>query len=905
MSDESANRDDIPTESAGEDSARLREAFRRAVGDSPGEPARIGPYRVLGRVGRGGMGSVYKATDDREGGRKVVAIKLVRRGMDSEDVISRFELERRMLGALDHSNIARLFEADTTEDGRPYFVMEYVAGVPIDVYCDQNRVSIRKRLELFGKVCSAVHHAHQNLIVHRDLKPSNILVTGSGEPKLLDFGIAKLLNPQLARVEAITRTQFRVMTPEYASPEQIRGDAVNVQSDVYSLGVLLYELLSGHRPYRFEKRIHDEIVRVVCEVDPERPSTAVTQREQRKREDGTTETITPATVAQQRDERLESLRRNLTGDLDDIVLMAMEKTPDRRYSSAEQFSEDISRYLEGHPVRARRTSARAIYNTKKFVRRHRAAVGISAAAAVLLLAAGATTAFQWRQASIASARAAAASDERAEALEAKLEAEQRTLEAQRNETIASRHAATLWDKASRHLSFSMSPAQREGFWNEVRAEFDALARTYGEDNPIVVRERARALIETGRALGGIRAGNRGDFDGAVEALELARDDLASLRHQSPDDLPLWSDALGAQLELGGALRRLGRLDEARAAYEQAGEIARGVVVQGDDLGALRDQAKPAFALAQIAQSTGRYGEASERFSSQIEARRGRARAFPGDANAERDLYVALYNLGELCRKIGELDRADALLSESLDLRQALRATRPAHTTLRRDLALGHYAVASLHAARGEHGTAREHLGRAVSLSSDLTKEEPDDARPPFTQAAGLLEWAEASVLAGADDAVRARADQIQDALTALELRAADHPALGGLRARLRLLTAQLTLRSGETSEAVEQFTLARDQLALLETVSPLDADAQRRHAEALYGLGRAIRADIESGRRDNSEVSQARAALTRARELIASLPRDARLACADREREIADALEALAPEALETRTAAP
>ena len=227
------------------------------------------------------MGSVYQAVRDDDQFRKVVAIKLVKAGMDTEFVLERFHKERQILAHLDHPNIAKVFDAGTTRHGRPYFVMEFIPGQPIDEYCDQHGLSVSDRLRLFRQVCSAVQYAHQNLIVHRDLKPNNILVTPEGTPKLLDFGIAKLLDDDPSSAEAArTMTLHRVMTPDYASPEQVRGEAITTASDIYSLGVMLYELLTGHRPYRVTGVLALDIAEVVCLREPEKPCTAVNRVEE-------------------------------------------------------------------------------------------------------------------------------------------------------------------------------------------------------------------------------------------------------------------------------------------------------------------------------------------------------------------------------------------------------------------------------------------------------------------------------------------------------------------------------------------------------------------------------------------------------------------------------------------------
>ncbi|HJU56304.1 MAG TPA: protein kinase, partial [Pyrinomonadaceae bacterium] len=314
----------------------------------------IGPYKIIRRIGQGGMGTVYLATRDDEQFKKQVAIKLVRQGMDSDFVLRRFRNERQILASLDHPHIARLLDGGTTEDGLPYFVMEYVEGQILHYYCDTQRLSIPERLRLFLKVCNAVHYAHQNLIIHRDLKPSNILVTADGTPKLLDFGIAKILNPELGgHTLDPTTAALRMMTPEYASPEQVRGETATVVSDVYALGVMLYELLTDHRPYRLKNRLPYELVRVICEQEPERPSIAVSQIEVINSISGAPPLeITPETVSRARNSTPEQLRRQLSGSLDNIVMKALRKEPQRRYQSVEEFAADLSNYVEGRPVSA-------------------------------------------------------------------------------------------------------------------------------------------------------------------------------------------------------------------------------------------------------------------------------------------------------------------------------------------------------------------------------------------------------------------------------------------------------------------------------------------------------------------------------------------------------------------------
>lgn len=314
---------------------------------------RLGAYQIEREIGRGGMGAVYEAVRVDQEFSMRAAIKLVKRGMDTDFVLRRFRKERQILAALDHPHIARLLDGGTTEDGLPYFVMEYIEGQPLYNYCDTHKLTIAERLRLFLSICDALHYAHQKQVVHRDIKPSNVLVTSEGVPKLLDFGIAKLLNPDLVGdiTHDPTATAMRLMTPEYASPEQVQGAPTSPTTDVYSLGVLLYELLTGHRPYRLRNRAPHEIARVICEEEPAPPSFIITRPEDLlPKFVSDDEAATLKKVYCSRSASLESLRRDLSGDLDSIVMRALRKEPEWRYQTAEQLRDDISRYLEGKPI---------------------------------------------------------------------------------------------------------------------------------------------------------------------------------------------------------------------------------------------------------------------------------------------------------------------------------------------------------------------------------------------------------------------------------------------------------------------------------------------------------------------------------------------------------------------------
>ncbi len=348
----------------------------------------IGNYTIVRPIGKGGMGVVYLAERAFDKYKKPVALKVVKRGMDTDDIIRRFRFERQILAGLEHANIARLLDGGVTEGGLPYFVMEYVDGEPIDKYCDTNRLSVKERLKLFQTVCEAVQYAHQNLVVHRDLKPGNVLVTRDGQVKLLDFGIAKLLdNSKPGMTMLTTDVGARRMTPEYAAPEQIRGEQITTATDVYALGVILYELLSGRRPYRFTTRLITEFEEKICQEIPGRPST-MAARDFPEIERKASE------VSALRSTQPDKLRRYLAGDLDAITLTALKKEPDLRYASAGELGVEISNFLNFLPIRARRDSVR--YRVGKFVWRYKFTVA-AAAIAFLALVGGIVTTTWWAQ----------------------------------------------------------------------------------------------------------------------------------------------------------------------------------------------------------------------------------------------------------------------------------------------------------------------------------------------------------------------------------------------------------------------------------------------------------------------------------------------------------------------------
>jgi len=575
---------------------------------------RIGPYRIEGELGRGGMGRVFLGVRDDAAFEKRVAIKLIRWGDDDPEVRHRFLHERRILAQLDHPYIARLLDGGTTAEQVPYVVMEHVEGEPLDVYCDRRRLSTTARLELFARVCDAVQYAHANLIVHRDLKPGNILVTAEGAPKLLDFGIAKLLDAPAGA--PVTRTQMRLMTPEYASPEQVRGEPVTIASDVYSLGVVLYELLSGRRPYALADSSPAEVERVITTADPLAPSAAVSRDPHLT--DGPPEpsgATTPDEVAQARGVGPDRLRRQLAGDLDTIVLTAMHKDRARRYGSVQELADDLRRHREGLPVLARRDSVR--YRVGKFVRRHRA--GVVAAVTAGVAVSGLTVFYLFRLAN--------------ERDRAQLEAE----------------------KANQVVEF--------------------LTGLFEVSDPGVSRGEdltARTLLERGAA----RVNRELAGEPAVQATMLATIGNVYEKLGLPADAePLLAEALEVTRRLHGprspetaeALAALGALALSRDQLPRAESL----LTQAYDLRrALLPANDPAVvrSIAQLAGLANRQGRpaAADSLYSRAEAL---AQRLP---DADRDLRATiLSNHSEVLKNLDRLDDAEASLRQALAIRESL------------------------------------------------------------------------------------------------------------------------------------------------------------------------------------------------------------------------------------------
>jgi serine/threonine-protein kinase len=686
----------------------------RRSGSQPVVPAtpsligtRVGAYQLEALVGRGGMGEVYRARRVDDQYHQEVAVKLIRGGVAGRALAERFRLERQVLARLQHPNIATLLDGGITADSRNYLVMQYVDGVPLTEYADANRLSVRDRIQLVRTVCDTVQFAHANLVVHRDLKPTNILVTKDGQVKLLDFGIAKLLDPERLGVTAPSTEEILLLTPEHAAPEQIRGEQITTATDVYALGVLLYELLTGSRPFYGKSR--DELHRAVLDLEPQRPSAlAVAHRSPRD------ERVPPdpAVIAELRATRPESLTRQLRGDLDHIVLMALRKEPARRYASAGQLGEDLGRFLGGRPVMAQRDTFR--YRAAKFLRRNRAAALLAALALTSLVGGLFGTTWQARRARIEAAQSAADRD-RAERVSALLVdmfelSDPGTV---RGQSITAREVLDR-GVAGIERDFADQPQLQADLLTDVGRIYENLG-LFDEASGFL--ERAVALQLTLHGEGHPRTAE------SLTALAHVRTEQAS-----PDEAVAYAERAVVALRsgrddgraeaLGRALVHLGEALRMRGDHEAAGEAYQNALVVFAETAPSNEvrRVEALYGLANSAHDLGQFERADSLLQETVRQYAGlREGPYPEHA-------VSLNNLAMIRMFRRRADEADSLLREALAIRREIYgASHPAvaetltglmqalslQGRYREGMEVGLEAVAASDSALGPH-----HLNRA-------------------------------------------------------------------------------------------------------------------------------------------------------------------------------------------------
>jgi len=720
-----------------------------SAGAAYGRGHRIGLYQVIDRIGVGGMGAVYLAVRADGSFDKRVAIKVIQSVIGTQEILERFRHERQILATLDHPNIAKLLDGGATAEGVPYLVMDYIEGARIDKYCAEKALSMRERIALFCQVCSAVQYVHQHLVVHRDLKPGNILVTPGGVPKLLDFGIAKLLKPDT--FGDLTRSEFRPMTPGYASPEQIRGEPVTTASDVYSLGVVLYELLTSRMPYRLKTESLHEQSLAVCEQDPEPPSR-----------------VFPPS---------DKLHRQLRGDIDNIVLKALRKEPQQRFLSAEQLADDLRRYLEGLPVYARPQTW--TYRAWKFVRRNRAGV----AAAVLIavsLAAGAL---------IALGQARIAQRESANALR------------QFND-VRKLTTSFLFEfhNAIRDLKGS-TPARKLLVQRALEYLNKLHAEAHGDRS--LDRDLAEAYLKVGDVQGNPYLANLGDLKGAADSYRQAMRISEGLVAADRNDRTARRYLARSYKSAGEVLPSLGNPTEGAADVRKAVEILEGLRAadpENADLGAelanayqvrgdlegrtgIPNLGHPAAALDSYRQALGTFQQLAAKD--------------PNNQRARYGLVLLRLLIADLGLSHGDLKGGLSEYDKLLDALQAMSAENPANAGPLRLVALGYRKVGAAREETGDLKGALANYNKAESVNEALVSADPDNAKDAMSLAITLRYSGDLLSKMGSRAAAMANYQRVLGILDEQASKEPGNVLVEGRRAELMTFVAGLQARNGE------------------------------------------------------------------------------------------------------------
>ncbi len=658
----------------------IKGSFQDLEGAMRGLPegTRLGVYKVVREIGRGGMGTVYLAERDDDQFEKRVAVKVVTRGMDTVALLSRFRHERQILARLEHPCIARLLDGGSTAEGLPFLVMEYVEGKTITNWCAEQKLSQRERIELFRHVCAAVQSAHRNLVVHRDLKPGNILVGQDGMPKLLDFGIAKLIDSEVATDMTMAMPGISLLTPDYGSPEQLRGAAITTSADIYALGAILYELLSGVRPHRFEDTSRAEMERVICDEMPLKPSEAQKKSQQ---------TAAPPMAA---------------GDLDNIILMAMQKEPGRRYGSVAELSDDLQRYLAGLPVRARQDTF--LYRSGKFLRRN----WLAAAASSLIIASLAT--------GITLALAAS-----------------RRAERRFNELQLLSHAV-MFDIYDAITPLPGAVKAREVVVKTAIQYLDGLAKDAGDD-PESITELAEAYIR----VGDVQGGTQQSLGKTAEAVASYKKALALVQGLPARALARSKNALAVRME---AYTRLGEMASRRGNDEAGGMkyLLAGIAMAESAPAGLLDRYGEVKLGALYSTAA---MEDSDRLRSIQNARKSLAlaeklAAHESGPDAQIDLASAYSVLGASLLRNNDLKPAAEYLEKSIQVREALVAKYPENPAYQHDLMISYNKTGVIYGpgqpSLHDPEKAVANYRKAIQIADHLAATNPADLRAQYDRA---------------------------------------------------------------------------------------------------------------------------------------------------------------------------
>jgi non-specific serine/threonine protein kinase/serine/threonine-protein kinase len=649
---------------------------------------RVGPYQIIEQLGAGGMGEVYRAFRADDQYRKEVALKIIAGGEGAGVVLTRFRNERQILANLEHPNIARLLDGGTTEEGIPYFVMELIEGKPITEYCDSKKLDIAERLKLFLQVCAAVQYAHQRLIIHRDIKPANILVTSDGSPKLLDFGIAKILaRDPIADSPETTLPAFRILTPSYASPEQVKGEPMTTASDVYSLGVVLYELLTGRSPYAAAGTTSNEIARAACDSDPLRPSLALYR----------SGTVVDANF---RPASAQRIARRLRGDLDNIVLMALRKEPSRRYASVEQLSDDLRRHLDSVPVVARKDTL--AYRTSKFFSRHKAGVTGTVAVALALIVGLAFALHENRVARIQRARAE-----------------------RRFNDVRKLANSLMFDIHDSIVDLPGAMPARKLLVSRAQEYLDSLSQESAGDLTLQ-QELASAYDRVGDLLGFSGTANLGDFTGALQNYKKAIAIRESAAAANPDDDQLAENLLNNYFRLSFVLQDAGDFPGALEDLQKALPLAQRLLTGHPDAHHQDWLAGVYWRQGHVLKAEGEYVRALESFRQGAAIREGIA-GLDSMPPVRSHLAADYVGVGQMLARTGDPKHGFEKLKKASQILEQLTAAYPTNSTVQEYLAESYGYIAAVVDKQGKTEQALDYDYKANGIFERLLVADPNNA----------------------------------------------------------------------------------------------------------------------------------------------------------------------------------
>lgn len=770
---------------------------------------KIGRYEIVSDLGAGGMGTVYLAIRADGEFKQEVALKLIKSGIGSESILRRFYSERQILASLDHPNIAHLIDGGTTDDNLPYFVMEYVKGEPVAEYVQNKGLDLEERLDLFRKVCEGVSFAHQNLVIHRDLKPSNILVNKDGLPKLLDFGIAKLLKPT---DDGTTATQQMAFTPEYASPEQIRGENLSTATDVYSLGVVLYELLTGVRPFVFEGKNLGQIVHTATETIPVRPSASNTLKPE---------------IDGERKAAFASTR--LRGDLDNIVLKALSKDPARRYSSVEQFSEDIRRHLKGLPVFARQDSWK--YRAEKFTRRNPLVVGAVAMAFIILLIGITATTYQSRRAN----------------------AEREKAETRFNDvrTLANSFMFEINEEITR------SPIKaRELLVERALQYLDKLAAE--SENDLDLKGELAAAYEK---IGDVQSDIFRPFTGKTSEALLSHQKALKLRQEVFAAKPSVENSMNVALShqnIGNAQLTSGRLSEARDHYVLALDALKlANELEPENLEVRRQVARSYSMVGQATVRSGSLTAALSYYEKSLDSFRSLREAVPENIRYLRSYGIVLSYIAFVKKEMGNAKDAVSDYEKWLDIERQLVGKEPDNVEFKHDLSGAYTWLGVALAEIGDIARAKQSFEEAIKIQAGVLAADKENLAELYSLADSQLEYGKAMAKKGVTNIA---IENLEKALTAY--RKVWQTDKQNQMTRHRIANSQRFLADAyvqrrDVAKAIENYEQAHAVFLELTTFDPINLDWQQDLAMTYTRLGEmAVRKGDKS-----SAVSNFRAAL--------------------------------------------